>query len=70
MLVTSSMAGYAFAKFEFPGKNVLFMLVLATLMIPFQVRVIPLYVLANDLHLLDTYPGLVLPAWSTRSASS
>lgn len=61
VLVTSSMAGYAFAKFEFPGRNVLFALVLATLMIPFQVRVIPLYVLANEMHLLDTYAGLVLP---------
>ncbi|MEJ7799253.1 MAG: carbohydrate ABC transporter permease [Ilumatobacter sp.] len=61
VLVTSSMAGYAFAKFEFRGRNVMFVLVLATLMIPFQVRVIPLYVLANDLHLLDTYAGLVLP---------
>lgn len=61
VLVTSSMAGYAFAKFEFPGRRVLFVLVLATLMIPFQVRVIPLYVLASDLGLLDSYAGLVLP---------
>ena len=61
VLVTSSMAGYAFAKFNFPGKNILFVLVLATLMIPFQVRVIPLYVLASDLDLLDSYVGLVLP---------
>ena len=61
VLITSSMAGYAFAKFEFPGRNLLFVLVLATLMIPFQVRVIPLYVLADELHLLDTYAGLVLP---------
>lgn len=61
VLVTSSMAGYAFAKFEFAGSKVLFVLVLATLMIPFQVRVIPLYVLASDLNLLDSYAGLVLP---------
>ncbi|CAN5558566.1 carbohydrate ABC transporter permease [soil metagenome] len=61
VLVTSSMAGYAFAKFEFPGKRILFGIVLATLMIPFQVRVVPLYVLANDLNLLDSYVGLVLP---------
>lgn len=61
VLITSSMAGYAFAKFEFPGRRVLFVLVLATLMIPFQVRVIPLYVLASDLGLLDSYAGLVLP---------
>ena len=61
VLVTSSLAGYAFAKFEFPGRDVLFVLVLATLMIPFQVRVIPLYVLASDLHLLNSYAGLLLP---------
>lgn len=62
ILVTSSLAGYAFAKFRFPGRNVLFVLVLATLMIPFQVRVIPLYVLASDLGLLNSYAGLVLPS--------
>ena len=61
VLITSSMAGYAFAKFSFPGRDALFVLVLATLMIPFQVRVIPLYVLASDLHLLNTYGGMVLP---------
>lgn len=62
VLLTSSLAGYAFAKFSFPGKNVLFYLVLATLMVPFQVRVIPLYVLTSDLHLLNTYLGMVLPS--------
>ena len=61
VLLTSSLAGYAFAKFEFPGKRILFVMVLATLMIPFQVRVIPLYVLADELKLLDTYPGIALP---------
>jgi multiple sugar transport system permease protein len=61
VLLTSSLAGYAFAKFTFPGHNVLFIGVLATLMIPFQVRVIPLYVLASELHLLNTYAGLVMP---------
>ena len=61
VLITSCLAGYAFAKFTFPGRTVLFVLVLATLMIPFQVRVIPLYVLTSDLHLLNTYGGMVLP---------
>ncbi|RYB88671.1 carbohydrate ABC transporter permease [Nocardioides glacieisoli] len=61
VLLTSSMAGYAFAKFSFPGRDALFVVVLATLMIPFQVRVIPLYVLASDLSLLNTYAGMVLP---------
>lgn len=62
ILFTSSLAGYAFAKFRFPGRNVLFIVVLATLMIPFQVRVIPLYVLASDLGILNSYAGLVLPS--------
>jgi multiple sugar transport system permease protein len=62
VLVTSSLAGYAFAKFRFPGRDILFVLVLATLMIPFQVRVIPLYVLASDFGLLNSYAGLVLPS--------
>lgn len=62
ILFTSSLAGYAFAKFRFPGRDLLFVLVLATLMIPFQVRVIPLYVLASDLGLLNSYAGLVLPS--------
>lgn len=62
ILFTSSLAGYAFAKFRFPGRDLLFILVLATLMIPFQVRVIPLYVLASDLGLLNSYAGLVLPS--------
>lgn len=61
VLLTSSMAGYAFAKFQFPGRDILFIVVLATLMVPFQVRVIPLYVLASDLRLLNTYAGMVLP---------
>jgi multiple sugar transport system permease protein len=61
VLLTSSLAGYAFAKFSFPGRDVLFIGVLATLMIPFQVRVIPLYVLASELQLLNTYAGLVMP---------
>jgi multiple sugar transport system permease protein len=62
VLLTSSLAGYAFAKFDFPGRAVLFGVVLATMMIPFQVRVIPLYAMASDLHLLNTYAGLVLPS--------
>ncbi len=70
VLITSTLAGYAFAKFRFPGRNVLFVVVLATLMIPFQVRVIPLYVLACDLGLLNTYPGWSCRLWSTPSGSS
>jgi multiple sugar transport system permease protein len=61
VLLTSALAGYAFAKFHFPGKGVLFLFVLSTLMIPFQVRMIPLYVMMFDWKLVDSYAGLILP---------
>lgn len=57
----NALAGYGFAKFDFPGRNVLFVLVLGTLMVPFQVTMIPLFIIMRDLHLLNTYQGLVLP---------
>ncbi|MCP9486289.1 MAG: carbohydrate ABC transporter permease [Gaiellaceae bacterium MAG52_C11] len=60
-LLFDSMAGYAFAKMRFPGKNVLFVVVLATLMIPFSAILIPLFFLVRDLGLLDTYWALILP---------
>src|SRR5581483_6562474 len=61
VLITSSLAGYAFAKFNFPGKNLLFVFFLSTMMIPFQVRMVPLFVMVSDWHLTDTYAGLILP---------
>ena len=56
-----SLAGYAFARYNFRFKNTLFILVLATLMIPFQVIMIPLFLLVNSMGMYDTYWGLVLP---------
>jgi multiple sugar transport system permease protein len=61
VLITSSLAGYAFAKFDFRGKSVLFLLVLCTMMVPFQVRMIPLYTMIFQWDLVNTYTGLVLP---------
>ena len=62
-LLLSSLAGYAFAKFEFPGKEALFFVfILAVLMIPFEVIVIPLYLLFNRLGLVDTYLGIMGPS--------
>jgi multiple sugar transport system permease protein len=61
VLITSSLAGYAFAKYNFRGKNVLFVFVLSTMMIPFQIRMVPLFVMVSGWKLLDTYPGLILP---------
>lgn len=60
-LLLCSMAGYAFAKGRFPGKSVLFILFLATLFIPFETRMIPLYLFMGDLGLNNTYWALILP---------
>jgi multiple sugar transport system permease protein len=57
-----SMAAFAFAKFQFRGKRLLFGLVLLTFMIPFEVIAIPLYGLVNSLGWIDTYYGLIVPA--------
>lgn len=61
VLFTGSLAGYVFAKFNFPLKNVLFIFVLSTMMIPFQIRMVPLFIMMNDWKLVDTYAGLILP---------
>ena len=60
-LLFASMAGYAFAKLEFPGKRVLFVLVLSTLMIPAFVTFMPLFVLVSNLGLANTHAALILP---------
>lgn len=64
-LITASLAGYAFARLEFPGKNVLFWLIMATLMIPLQATIIPVFVLISKLKLSDTLASLILPALFT-----
>lgn len=60
-LVIDSMAGYAFAKMRFPGKDALFLLVLISLMIPFASLLIPTFIIVRELGLLNTYWGLILP---------
>lgn len=62
VLFTSSLAGFIFAKYEFFGKNVLFGFILATLMIPFQVLMIPAYLMLVKLRLIDSLWGLVVPS--------
>ena len=64
-LVTASLAGYAFARLEFPGKTVLFWLVMATMMIPLQATIIPVFVLISRMGLSDTLASLILPALPT-----
>ena len=56
-----SMAGYAFAKIDFPGRRVLFILILAVVMVPTSAVIIPLFLLVRGMGLLDTYWALILP---------
>lgn len=60
-LFTSSTAGFAFAKYEFRGKNILFVLVLMMLMLPPQVTLIPTFLMARNLGLVNNYFGLLIP---------
>lgn len=60
-LVTSLLAAYAFARMKFRGQSVLFMLILATLMVPGQVLLIPDYIILTHLEWLDTYKALTVP---------
>ncbi|QIN85179.1 ABC transporter permease subunit [Rubrobacter tropicus] len=60
-LLTCSMAAYAFARIEFPFRKTLFMLFLATLMVPEQVTIIPLYIIMRNLGLIDTLFSLIIP---------
>src|SRR5215217_1975153 len=62
ILFTSSLAGYVFAKFRFPGRDLLFTLLLGTLMVPFPVVLIPIYLIVNNLHLLNTLFALIVPS--------
>lgn len=61
-LFTSSLAGYIFAKYTFRGKNLLFGFILIQLMIPFQVVMIPAYLILVQLRLIDSLWGLVIPS--------
>lgn len=61
-LLTCSMAGFALARLRFPGRDQLFLGYVATLMIPAQVLMIPIFILLRALGLLDSYAALVVPA--------
>jgi len=79
IVAIDGLAGYAFAKMRFPGRTTMFMLILATLMVPVHVTIIPLFIMfrsfplagGNDLFgsggfgILNTYPSLILPFLAT-----
>jgi multiple sugar transport system permease protein len=61
IILTSTTSGYIFAKFRFPGNNAIFMLVLATAIVPFEIYMVPLFLQMNALHQVNTPVGLFLP---------
>lgn len=61
ILLTSTVSGYIFAKFQFPGRSFLFLLVLATAIVPFEIYMVPLFLQVNALKLVNTPLGLFLP---------
>jgi multiple sugar transport system permease protein len=63
VLLTSSLCAYGFARLRFPGRDLWFALVLASIMLPPQVTLIPLYVLFQQLGWLDSFLPLIVPAW-------
>ncbi|GAB2632002.1 carbohydrate ABC transporter permease [Kribbella swartbergensis] len=60
-LVFDPLVGYVFAKMDFPGKRVAFVAALSTLMVPFFVRMLPIYAIFADLGWIDSYQGLIVP---------
>jgi multiple sugar transport system permease protein len=64
-LLTASMGAYAFARLQFPGRDKLFLLYLATMMIPFQVTLVPLFVMIARIGWVDSYAALIVPGLSS-----
>ena len=57
----SALCGYGLAKFHFKGRNVVFMAIMSTMMIPFEAIMIPLYLVSKNLGIMNTLPGLIIP---------
>lgn len=64
-LFFNALGGYTFAKFDFPLKNMLFMLLLLTMMVPMQVTMLPVFLILKNVGLLNSYLGLILPAMTS-----
>jgi multiple sugar transport system permease protein len=61
VLTTSTLAAYAFARMEFLGRDVLFIVLLATMMVPFEVTLVPNFILVRNLKWVDNYAALIIP---------
>jgi multiple sugar transport system permease protein len=64
-LAINSMAGYAFAKYRFKGKQQLFKLLIASMIIPAQVTMLPLFLMLNKMGLINTYFGVIIPGMAS-----
>jgi multiple sugar transport system permease protein len=64
-LVTASMAAYAFARLRFPGRDLLFMVLMSAMMVPLFVTIIPIFILVRTFNLADTHAALIVPALVT-----
>lgn len=64
-LFVNSMAGYAFAKFSFPGRNKIFRLLISAMVIPGQVTMMPLFLMLNRMGLVNTYWGIIIPGMAS-----
>lgn len=60
-VAVSAFAGYGLSKFRFKGRNVVFLVIMSRMMIPFEAIMIPMYIIAVKMHLQNTYIGLVMP---------
>jgi ABC-type glycerol-3-phosphate transport system permease component len=62
-ILSASIVAYSFARFRYPGRDLLFLLCLSTLMLPVEVTLIPQYLLFNKIGWIDTYYPLIVPVW-------
>lgn len=67
-VLSGIVVAYSFARFDYPGRGFLFMLVMSTLMLPYEVTLIPQYLLFYQLKMVDTFAPLTVPAWFGGSA--
>jgi len=68
VLLTSILAAYAFARMHFPGREILFIILLSTMMIPFEVTLIPNFILMRDFQWIDHYEAMIIP-WTASAFS-
>lgn len=62
-ILTSSLVAFGFARFRFPGRELLFMLVLATMLLPWEVTIVPLFLIFKEVGLLNSLWPLIIPSW-------